>query len=63
MSAKKSCLRCSQDMSRHWSHIGPRCGKFFAFYTPAQTATLLVVGVVVATLVNVALVAALWYWA
>lgn len=63
MSIKKFCLRCGQDMSAHWTHICPHCGKLFAFYTPAQVATLLTVGIIVAVVVNVALVAALWYLA
>lgn len=63
MSAKKCCLRCGQDMSAHWSHICPRCGKFFAFYAPVQIVTLIVASIALAVVINVALVAALWYWA
>jgi hypothetical protein len=50
-------------MAGHWSHICPRCGKFFAFYTPAQVMALVIVGTIVAVAVNVAIVAALWFWA
>lgn len=63
MSAKRPCLRCGQEMAGHWSHICPQCGKFFAFYTREQTAILLVVAIVVALVVNVAVVGALWFLA
>jgi hypothetical protein len=63
MSVNKPCLRCGHEMAGHWSHICPRCGKFFAFYTPAQVMALVIVGTIVAVAVNVAIVAALWFWA
>ena len=56
------CLRGGHEMAGHWSHICPRCGKFFVLYTPAQVVVLATVGVIVAVAVNVAVVAALWYF-
>lgn len=63
MSPKKPCLRCGQEMDGHWSHICPRCGRFFAIYTPAQITVLIVVGTVIAMGVNAVLVVALWQFA
>jgi hypothetical protein len=63
MNAEKPCLRCGHEMAGHWSHICPRCGKFFALYTRAQVVVLVMVSVIVAMAVNVAIVATLWYFA
>lgn len=50
-------------MAGHWSHICPRCGRFFAFYTPAQVVALVITGTIVAVAVNVAIACGLWYLA
>jgi len=47
-------------MRGHWSHICPRCGKFFARSTPAQVAVQLGVSTVVAVVLVVGLVILLW---
>jgi hypothetical protein len=60
---KKNCLRCGHDMSQSWWHICPRCGKYFAFYTPAQVALLFALGIPAAIVVNLLLVVLLWNFA
>ena len=50
-------------MEGHWSHIGPRCGRFFAIYTPAQIAVLVGVGTAFAVELNVLIVVAFWQFA
>jgi hypothetical protein len=47
---------------RPW-HICPRCGRWFAFYTPAQVAILFAIGIPAAIGVNVLLVVLLWSFA
>jgi hypothetical protein len=62
MTAKR-CLRCGHDMTGHPWHICPRCGKLFAFYTPAQVALLLVGGVGASVVLCTLLVVVLWRFA
>lgn len=59
----RTCLKCGADMTHSPWHICPRCGKWFAFYTPAQVALLFAIGVPVAIGVNVLLVVLLWNFA
>jgi hypothetical protein len=59
----RTCLRCGADMTHSPWHICPRCGKWFAFYTPTQVALLFAIGIPVAIGVNVLLVVLLWNFA
>lgn len=59
----RTCLRCGCDMSQSLWHICPRCGKYFAFYTPQQVVLLFAIGIPAAIAVNVLLVVLLWRFA
>ena len=52
----RACLQCGADMTGHPWHICPQCGKWFAFYTPAQVALLQAIGIPLAIAVNLLLV-------
>lgn len=59
----RQCLRCGHDMSQSLWHICPKCGKFFAFYTPLQVTLLFTLGTLAAIAINVLLVVLLWNFA
>ena len=59
----KHCLRCGCEMTRHPWHICPTCGKFFAFYTPAQAALLFGGGIAASVVLCALLVLLLWRFA
>lgn len=48
-------------MAGAWTHICPKCGRFFAAYTPGQVVLLLVVSVVTSFVLCIGLVIALWF--
>jgi uncharacterized protein (DUF983 family) len=50
-------------MRGHWSHFCPQCGRAFAKSTPGQVAVQMVVTFVVAIVLVVGLVLALWRFA
>jgi hypothetical protein len=63
MTDSQPCLGCGHDMRGHWSHFCPRCGRAFAKSTPGQVAVQMVVTFVVAIVLVVGLVLALWRFA
>jgi hypothetical protein len=63
MTDSQPCLGCGQEMRGHWSHFCPQCGRAFAKSTPGQVAVQMVVTFVVAILLVVGLVLALWRFA
>jgi hypothetical protein len=63
MTDSQPCLGCGRDMRGHWSHFCPQCGRAFAKSTPGQVAVQMVVTFVVAIVLVVGLVLALWRFA